>query len=399
MDSLYLKKHKLPDTPGVYFWKKGKEILYIGKATSLNDRVKSYFSKDLIATRGPLVLDMVFKANKIDFIKTNSVLEALILENNLIKKHQPKYNTKEKDDKSYSYVVITKEKFPRVLIVRGKEIKLGLPYKIRSQFGPYPNATQLRESMAIIRKIFPYRDRCEPNQSKPCFNYQIGLCPGICFNFISSGDYLKNIKKIELFLSSKTSQLIKKLEKEMKTYAKSREFESAKQVRDTIFSLQHIRDVSLIKEEKDETKTGASNFRIEAYDAAHLSGTNNVGVMVVMENGEFKKSDYRKFNIKKSQGSDIDALKEILERRLRHSEWNKADLIVLDGSLAQLNAAKSLIKGISLVAVTKDERHKAKAIIGEENLVKKYKKEILAINNEAHRFAIAFHRKRRSAIL
>ena len=140
-------------------------------------------------------------------------------------------------------------------------------------------------------------------------------------------------------------------------------------------------------------------MRIEAYDAAHLSGANNVGVMVVLENGEPKKSDYRKFKIMNSQGSDTGALQEILERRIKHPEWPRADLIVLDGNLLQLNVAKAVFRGISLVAVTKDNKHKAKAIIGEEILVKKYKKEILLANSEAHRFAIAFHRKRRSAIL
>jgi excinuclease ABC subunit C len=103
-----LKKYHLPDAPGVYFFKAGNRVLYIGKATSLKDRVKSYFSIDLISTRGPLLVDLIYKANKIDFIKTDSVLEAVILEANLIKKHQPKYNTKEKDNKSFNYVVITK---------------------------------------------------------------------------------------------------------------------------------------------------------------------------------------------------------------------------------------------------------------------------------------------------
>jgi excinuclease ABC subunit C len=361
---------------------------------------------------------MVFKAYKIDFIKTNSVLEALILENNLIKKHLPKYNTKEKDDKSYSYIVITKEEYPRVLIVRGKEIKAGLSYDIKSQFGPYPNASQLRESVSIIRKIFTFRDKCELNQKKPCFNYQIGLCPGTCFNLISKKDYLKIIKSIELFLSSKTSLLIKKLEREMKAYAKERKFEEAKKTRDTIFALRHIQDVAVIKadqsqsdvnffgprisssELRPDTQKSTSDrlFRIEAYDAAHLAGSNNVGVMVVMEDGELKKSDYRKFKIQNSKGSDVGALQEMLERRLKHTDWTLPNLIVVDGNLIQLNVAKKLMS-IPLVAVTKDERHKAKAIIGAENLVKKYKKEILLINNEAHRFAIAFHRKRRSAIL
>lgn len=401
MYSQDLKKHKLPDAPGVYFFKLGKEILYIGKATSLKDRVKSYFGKDLISTRGPLIVDMVFKADKIDFVQTNSVLEALILENNLIKQHQPKYNTKEKDDRSYNYIVITKEDFPRVLLVRAKEMEAGVPYEIRSQFGPYPSASQLRESLNIIRKIFPYRDRCGLNEVKPCFNYQIGLCPGTCFNLISKKDYSKTIKNIELFLSSKTSLLIKKLEREMKSLAKVKEFEKAKEARDTIFALQHIRDVSLIKEDLTPTlsleKEREQRFRIEAFDAAHLMGTNNVGVMVVWENGELKKSDYRKFKINESKGSDADALREMLSRRLVHTDWSAPDLIVVDGNMIQLNIVKKLTN-IPVVAVTKDERHKAKALVGDAEAIKNYKKQILLINAEAHRFAIKYHRQLRSKI-
>ncbi|MFA7252518.1 MAG: hypothetical protein WC027_01550 [Candidatus Paceibacterota bacterium] len=390
MNSQYIKKVKLPDTPGVYFFKKGKTVLYIGKATSLRDRVKSYFSNDLIATRGPLLVDLIFQATKIDFIKTNSVLEALILENNLIKKYQPRYNTKEKDDKSYNYVVITKEEYPRVLIVRGKEIQLGLPYKIRSQFGPYPNGKQLKQALNLIRKIFPFRDRCALNQDKPCFNYQIGLCPGTCFNLISPKDYLKTIKNIELFFASKNSQLIRKLKKEMKVYADDKFFELARQVRDTIFALEHIQDIALINEENKNN----NKFKIEAYDVAHFGGRANVGVMVVMVDGELRKEEYRKFKIRDSVANDTGALREILTRRLKHQEWPKADLIVVDGGLIQLNSARQVIgKTIDLVAVTKDERHKAKAIIGAPEIVNKYKKEILLINSEAHRFAIAFHRK------
>ncbi len=439
MQSQDLKKQKLPDTPGVYFFKLGQKILYIGKATSLKDRVKSYFSKDLIVTRGPLIVDMVFRADKIDFVKTNSVLEALILENNLIKKHKPYYNTKEKDDRSYYYVVITKEKFPRVLIVRGREIEAGQinhrsvqqtgrlslnKERIKAKFGPYPNAGQLKTSLEIIRKIFPYRDKCEPGQAKPCFNYQIGLCPGVCIGEISEKDYKKRVKNIELFLNSKTSVLIKGLEKEMKFLAKEQKFEQAQKIRNTIFALNHIRDVSLIKEDSENLSKSKvlgfppfadevsarhfdleklSSYRIEAYDAAHLAGTNNVGVMVVMEDGELKRSDYRKFKIKESKGSDVDALREMLTRRFNHPEWLKPDFIVIDGGIAQINTAKNTLKQLNqkipIVAVTKDEHHKAKALTGDENLIKRYKKEILLINNEAHRFAIAFHRQKRSAII
>ena len=432
--SQYQKKHHLPDQPGVYLFKRGKDILYIGKSTSLRDRVKSYFSSDLISMRGPLLVDMVFKADKVDFIETDSVLEALILEANLIKKHQPRYNTQEKDDKSFNYVVITKEDFPRVLIMRGRDLLqkhsnysrftiprgLGGSYATKNlnvsyteTFGPYTNSTQLKEALKIIRKIFPFRDKCLPseasaklgdlNQKRPCFNYQIGLCPGVCAGLISKKDYHKNIRSIKLFFEGKKKQILNNLEKEMKSFVKSGKYEEAGLVRNRIFALNHIRDVALIKSEdlKADASQLTPNFRIEAYDAAHLSGTNNVGVMVVMENGELKKDNYRKFIIRNSQGDDIGALKEMLTRRLKHTEWSRPNLIVLDGGMAQLTTAKKILEKyqggtlILLVAVTKDDKHKAKAIIGDESVIKKYKKEILLINSEAHRFAVAFHRQKR----
>ncbi|MFZ4405632.1 MAG: GIY-YIG nuclease family protein, partial [Pseudobdellovibrionaceae bacterium] len=156
MNSQQLAKFNLPENPGVYFFKKGQEILYIGKATSLRDRVRSYFANDLISTRGSRIIDMVTLADKIDFQVSDSVLEALILESALIKKHTPKYNIKEKDDRSYNFVVVTKENFPRVLIIRGKELKnnLGLAkdLKIAKKFGPFPNGTQLKEALKLVKK-------------------------------------------------------------------------------------------------------------------------------------------------------------------------------------------------------------------------------------------------------
>jgi excinuclease ABC subunit C len=300
-----IQKIKLPDAPGVYLFKQGKVVLYVGKATSLKDRVRSYFGADLIQTRGPLLVDMIYKADKIDHIKTDSVLEAIILEVNLIKKYQPKYNTKEKDNKSFNYVVITDEDFPRVLIMRGRELLMNQEKSFINTFGPFPNSTQLKEALKIIRKIFPFRDRCVPLSGKLCFNKQIGLCPGVCDGSISKVDYKKIIKNIQLFFEGKKKQILKSLKKEMKSYAKAGEFEKAADVRNKIFALNHIQDVALISASSDRpgsqthhpalSKAGKGEMRIEAYDAAHLSGTNNVGVMVVIENGEFKKGDYRKF--------------------------------------------------------------------------------------------------------
>ena len=406
MNSQYIKNNILPENPGVYLFKKGKGILYIGKATSLKDRVKSYFSNDVISTRGPLIVDMVFNADKIDYIETDSVLEALILEAELIKKHQPKYNTKEKDNKSFNYVVITKEEFPRVLVERGRNLEMSqdLGFKIQEKFGPYTNGSQLKEAIKIIRKIFPFRDRCNIGQNKPCFNYQIGLCPGVCFELVTKKEYQEIIKNITLFFEGKKKQIIKNLEKEMNIFAKNQQFEKADKVKRTIFALNHIQDVALIKNENLSSKSGdieeEKKVRIEAYDVAHLSGTNNVGVMTVIENGEINKNEYRKFIIRNSKGSDTDALKEILERRFKHTEWSFPQIIVVDGGKAQINIGRKVLEKIGLeiplVSVVKDEHHRPKAVMGNKILASKYSNDILLANSEAHRFAIKYHREKRS---
>lgn len=402
MNSQDLKKKQLPDSPGVYkFLGKGKKLLYIGKATSLRDRVRSYFNSGILKTRGPLIEQMVGLAKFVEFIKTDSVLEAMILEVNLIKKHKPKFNTKEKDDKSFSYVVVTKEDFPRVLLVRGKELLGSEASKwiIKYAFGPFPKASSLKQGLKIIRKIFPFRDKCKPSQSggsgKPCFNNQIGLCSGICAGLISKKDYGKIIQNLKLFFDGKKKSLVKKLEKEMKMLAKDRKFEKAGEIKKTIFALNHIQDVALVGREEDRD---SFKSRIEGYDIAHISGTSMVGVMVVIENGMPNKSEYRKFKIKTVDGADdTKALKEVLERRLGHSEWPLPALFVVDGGKAQINVFERVLKEngikIPVVGVVKDERHRPKNIIGSKTLKFKYEKEILLADAEAHRFAISYHRK------
>ena len=206
----------LPDAPGVYFFKKGKKILYIGKATSLKDRVKSYFARDILLTRGPLIKKMLEEANKIEFVQTDSVLEALILEAHEIKRYQPVFNSKEKDDKSYNFVTFTKEDFPKVIVTRGS-----------GTYGPFPHGGELKEALKIIRKIFPYRDGKCKLAGKPCFNAQIGLCPGPCAGWISKKDYRKIIRHLKLFFEAKKPRLIKSIEKEMGTLARLHKFEEA----------------------------------------------------------------------------------------------------------------------------------------------------------------------------
>ena len=403
-----LKKLKLPDKPGVYFFLKGRNILYIGKATSLRDRTKSYFSKDLINTRGPLVADMVFKANKLDWQETDSVLEALILEAELIKKHQPYYNTREKDDKSFLSVIITSEKLPRVFTIRTRNIKehsnILENVRISKIYGPFTSGPQLREAMQMIRKIFPFLDDKSKNYLE--FYRQINLAPDLSDRKL----YLQNIRNIKLFFSGKKPQILRNLKKQMKDYAKLKEFEKAGEIKRQMFALQHINDVALIKYPYpaspyigggalSSSKSGGG--RIEAYDIAHMSGRSMVGVMTVLENGEAVKSEYKKFKIKtQSDANDTGALKEILERRLKHTEWPYPNLIVVDGGVAQLNMAKKVLQElklkIDLVSVVKDDRHKAKAIMGNEALVTQHKRAILLANSESHRFAIAYHKNMRN---
>ena len=409
MDILQYKKIFLPDEAGVYLFKKGKDILYIGKATSLKDRVRSYFSNDLIANRGPLIVDMVFQAENVGFIKTDSVLEALILESNLIKKYQPKYNTKEKDDRSYNYVVITKEDFPKVLIERGRVLKSYDAKKLQASFGPFTNGTQLKEALKIIRKIFPFLDNYSNKKTGYKFYKEIGLAPEIIGNDAKK-DYAKNIKNIKLFFEGKKQNILKNLAKEMKILVKKQEFEKANKIKKTIFALNHIQDVTLIKEDGFSRKRpdleGRKVFRLEAYDIAHISGTNTVGVMTVVENGVVNKSEYRKFKINESTQNDIAGLGEVLKRRFNHPEWSFPDIIVVDGGIAQKNLAEKTINSpgsetskLAVVAVTKDERHRPKMIMGREDVIQKYKREILLANNEAHRFAIKYHREKRAKII
>lgn len=402
----------LPDAPGVYFFKGPTDILYIGRATSLRDRVRSYFGDELMHTRGPLLVDMVTQATTIEWQETGSVLEAIILEANLIKEHQPHFNTKEKDNRSFNYVVITEEEFPRVLLVRGRNLEKtpasDAPYTVRETFGPFPQGSTLREALKIIRKIFPYRDTCTPQSGKPCFNRQIGLCPGVCTGEVDAKTYAKTIHRITLFLRGKVTVLLAELERDMNAYAKVREFEKAEEMKRTLYALSHIQDIALIKETGRDTRAGVGGnsplrgFRIEAYDIAHLGGAQVVGVMTVVTDGIPDKAEYRKFKIKSTKSKsgsgndDVNNLKEILARRFGRTEWGMPDLIVVDGGVAQRNAAEKILNELSItipiVSVVKDDRHVARDVLGEVSHVDAYRASILLANSEAHRFAITYHK-------
>lgn len=405
MTSDDLKALSIPDEPGVYFFLgEKKEILYIGKATSLRDRVRSYFSNDILHTRGKHILDMVSVAKTIRYETTASAIEALIKEAALIKTHQPIYNTKEKDDKSFNYVVVTNEEFPRVLTVRERTMLSGggTSGMYRYVFGPFPHGGSIVLGLKILRKIFPFRDSCSPNSGKPCFNRQIGLCPGVCTGEISKKEYEKQIQHIRMFFEGKKDQVLKRLHSEMRQYAKAFEFEKAGECKRTIFSLEHIKDVSLLdedirRESQKKSQMRRIPFRIEAYDIAHISGAHTVGVMVTVHDGMPWKSGYRKFRIRSlEKNNDVVHLEEVLRRRFTHREWQRPDIIVVDGGETQKRRAQKVIKELSInipvLSVVKDDRHKARGILGDKDIAERHKQSIILANTESHRFAVTYHR-------
>lgn len=413
MEKSTLKELGLPDKPGVYRFldNKGK-VLYVGKATSLRDRVRSYFANDILHTRGKHILDMVASARTVAHTVTDSVLEALILEASLIKRLKPYYNTKEKDDKSFNYVVITKDTFPAIMKLRERNMLVeGSAGKeqYRFVFGPFTRGSDLDEALRIIRRIFPFRTTCTPGRGKPCFDRQIGLCPGVCTGEISEKEYKETIRNIADFFRGNKLRILSRMEVRMKECAHELCFEEAGEYKRKMFALRHIKDSSLIRDEirehsQDVATARTHTYRIEAYDISHISGTHTVGVMTVVADGIPKRSGYRMFKIREKPDHPDDTLhlKEVLRRRLLHTDWPLPDLIVVDGGVAQKRVAEKLLKEHSLtipvIGVVKNDRHKPSALLGNKELALSYERWILIGNAESHRFAVAYHRKLRDKV-
>ncbi|MAF80119.1 hypothetical protein CL629_03515 [bacterium] len=395
----------LPQTPGVYIFKdKNKKILYIGKAANLKRRVSSYFTRP----HGSRIQKMAGEIKTVNHKKTDSALEALILEAELIKKHQPQYNVLQKDDKTFLYVEITNEEFPRVLLVRGKEkANEAISYKLKARkiFGPFIYAHAIREGLRILRRIFSWSLHSQEKvgaQARPCFDAQVGLCPGTCVGEITKTDYKKIIRKIKLFFQGRKKQIIRELEREMKTAGKNLEFERAAKIKRQIFALNHIQDVAVLGEQKanEAISYKLKARRIEGYDISNISGTSAVGSMIVFYGDRPNKNEYRKFKIYSIKGqSDTGMIKEVLERRLRHKEWKFPDLMLIDGGRGQISAVKSVLSEhgmkIPVIGIAKGPKRKKNEFFGKiPNWVSE--NTLIRVRNEAHRFAIAFHKKLRA---
>ena len=538
----------VPTLPGCYiYYDKNGEIIYVGKAKNLKRRVSSYFHKKHDRVK---VAVLVSKIEKMEYIITDSEVEALILEAHLIKKHKPKYNILLKDDKKYPYFLITDEDYPRITVVRKKNIN---PDKGKF-YGPYTNSRAMYSTLDFLKKIFPLKQCKTPKFSnRPCLYYHIGKCMAPCQGKVTPQEYQNIVAQVELFLSGKQTELIKKLKTQMEEYAKNEQYEKAARMRDSYLDLQKtlehqkvvyenarlnediiailyeegifavtillIREGRLIdkkdftyfveNEDKDEffktffqeyystlmlefpdkivstdlenigdkqlyqdwleiishkkikisygkskqgrelaqlaqknvqnlfentrikklasirddfNEVGAylqetlklTNFpnRIECYDISHIQGTNTVASMVVFYNGMSKKTAYKKFKLKTTEGKPDDflSMKEVLTRRLSRlgeKNWEKPDLIIIDGGKGQLSSVMEVVEemgitGIDFVSLAKREEevflpHQSKSIRIPMNSNAMFL--IQRIRDEAHRFAITYHRSLRSKAL
>lgn len=363
-----------PLTPGVYFWldKKG-EVLYVGRATSLRSRLNQYLQKNLERRIG----EMMSLACDLRFIETDSLLQAIILEAQEIKRYWPKYNVKDRDDRSFIYIVILPEDYPHPIIIRGQDLKKFSPLKA-DIFGPYQSYALVKKFLRLIRSVFPY-STCRPNSGQACFDYQIGLCPGVCLGKITVATYQKNIKNIKLLLKGDKQRLVRQLLRDNPEKAQA---------------LKHLQEVSLLQKETNLTQPQLN--RLEGYDISHHGGQESYGAMVVMEEGELNKRAYRLFKIKTApSGDDERALLEVLLRRFKHSNWPFPNLIMIDGGRAQISFLSRELKKhnieITLVGISKyggdilvfSQQSKKQ----QREIAESLKPSLLQLREEAHRFA------------
>ncbi len=411
MKPKFLKK--LSDSPGIYqFLDKDGNVIYIGKAKSLKKRVASYFQNKNL---GPKTTLMVSKIADVKFIKVFSEFEALLLEAELIKRYQPFFNAQAKDDKSPLYIKITNNQVPLVLAARGEKPKRGVFLK-----GPFTSAQTAREILKISRKIFPYCHHKNPR--KPCLYVHLGLCPYPYASEQGREEYLKTIKRIKKLLSGKVRNLIADMKREMQELSKGQKYEQANEVKKKIIKLEFLAteyhapreflekptlvdDLTLAKLEelKDVLNLRKVPRRIECYDISNISGKQATGSMVVFEEGRAKKDQYRRFKIRFSKWpDDFEMIRETLARRFKN-DWPKPDLVIIDGGRGQLNAVLSILTkyrlSIPVISIAKrfEEIYTPDKVfpikLPKESLARQLVQEI---RDEAHRFAIKYHRLLRS---
>jgi excinuclease ABC subunit C len=391
----------IPQTPGIYLFYNKKELLYVGKATDLRNRIRSYF-RGKQADRP--IEEFFSDVSNIKWLETESVIEAIILEAKYIKEFKPKHNVLGKDDKSWNYLAITKDQFPTLISIREQELQSTKPKNLAHVFGPFPGLNT-KAALKILRQLFTY-STCKPSDTRACFYYQIEQCLGVCTEEISPAEYKrKAIQPLVLFLKGRKKQLLKNLNKQMKLAGQDENFEEAQRLRDQIANLQKIQDLTLLnksffKIENWNLKIGIS--KIEGYDISNLSSTGKVGSLVTFLNGQPNKSGYKRFRIKTVSGqSDVDCLAEVFERRLKHRDWPLPDLFLVDGGTPQVNKVNTILKKhkitVPLIGIAKGKSRKKNEFLAPRNKklaewLSQHKDILIQVRDEAHRFAISYQR-------
>ena len=425
--ALKQKLAKLPALPGVYFHKNSNgEIIYVGKAAVLKNRVRQYFQKSVkdIKTEA-----LVREIADTDWIVVDTEMDALFLESEMIKRYMPKWNILLRDDKTVSYIRIDmKSEVPYISFTR-------TPQDDKATYiGPFYGKSAVEKAVRILRRIFPYYDK--PYTGKKTLDTDLGLTPGIEIGKTTPADYKKDLKKLIRYLEGDRQKLIKDIEREMNAEAKLGHYERAAELRNQFFGLQGLRkkivfsDKEFLDISKDRALAEIKQLlnlenpprRIEGYDISHNQGENVVASMVVFVNGVSDRSEYRKFKLKNQKNDDFNNLREVLERRLKHSEWPMPDLIILDGGEPQLRAVQDIVDAAHIPVIGRDKsgdhskNAKVKIVVpvatpisttsatpADSSIATSYRlvhfasdshlaKLIARIDEESHRFAITYHR-------
>jgi excinuclease ABC subunit C len=417
-----------------------KKVLYIGKAKNLQTRVRSYFinNKD----NRPLIPRIVEETRKIETVKTNSEVEAILLEAKLIKRIKPPYNARQKDDKSFIYIFINfSDPVPRVQFIRQKEV---LQRRIKQRqrdklFGPFISAYELKKLLNYFRLIIPFRDCGEAKYKKykklgrGCQWSELGKCSAPC-SVGKIKEYRRNISRLSRLLSGKINRVKKELLREMKINSINKKFERAAEIRDRIKTLSQIKEVSLLEENlhigiytSGVYDRMCNKIMVEAVDISNISGKYASGSVVAAEfqisnpkyqikfqiiNIKFIKNKYRRFKIRtKSKPDDVAMMREVVKRRFDHPEWEFPDLLIIDGGLGQLRAVESELnssrspvatsnsKKIDLVSIAKGPKRKGEKLYFSQSFDPKLKftlinnkRVIKLLRDETHRFAVSYHK-------
>lgn len=341
---------ELPTEPGVYFHKNAQgEIIYVGKAANLRNRVRQYFQKS--RNRDPKTEALVAEISDTDWMVVESELEALFLEAEMIRRYMPRYNILLRDDKSMTYIRIDYDSdFPTVSTTR-RPLDDGARY-----FGPYLSVASVRQALKLLRRVFPFATKRIPAQKRATLHYHLGLDPGLEEGKTSLEEYRKNLKKLMAIIEGKRKAIERDLERDMNRHATLQEFEAAAKVRNQLASLQRLSkqvifsDKEFLDISKDHALTElvdllqlkAYPYRIEGFDISHMQGSDVVASMVVFTNGVSNKGEYRKFKTKHNRNDDFYNMHETISRRLSERNrklWGLPSLLLIDGGKGQLDAA------------------------------------------------------------